>query len=232
MEKIAKPDAPLRLAASGSRVRQRQPPRPSHRALLWVLGGTLALEFVWLGWAPVSRPTWLLENLLAVGLIAGLAATYGSLRLSRLSYTMIFAFLALHEVGAHYTYSLVPYDEASRALFGVSLSDAFGFGRNHFDRVIHFAYGALFFQPIRELLAAAQIRAVLGSLLAVSILLSTSLIYELIEWSAASLFGGDVGMAYLGTQGDIWDAHKDMALAGLGAALAAGAAMLWGRRSQ
>jgi putative membrane protein len=189
--------------------------------LLWALGGLFALEFALLAWAPVSRSAWLLENLLVVALLVALAASYRRFRFSRLSYSMIFGFLVLHEVGAHYTYSLVPYDEVAQRWFGTSVSEAFGFERNHFDRAIHVAYGALFFQPVRELLAAVRIRGSLNILLTLSVMLSTSLIYELIEWSAAALFGGDLGMAYLGTQGDIWDAHKDMALAGLGAVAAA-----------
>jgi putative membrane protein len=188
-----------------------------------ILLGLFSLEFVVLAVDPVSRPTWLLENVLAVALIAGLVASYRAFRLSRVSYTLIFLFLALHEVGSHYTYSLVPYDAFWQRAFGTTLSEVFGFERNHFDRLIHFAYGLLFAYPIREVfLRVVAVRGFWGYLLPLDFTMSTSMIYELIEWGAAATFGGDTGQAYLGTQGDVWDAHKDMALASLGAIIAMG----------
>ena len=191
--------------------------------VLGVLGGLLALEFAVLAIAPVSRSTWLLENALVVLLVGGLAASYRRFRLSRLSYTMIFAFLAVHEIGAHYTYSLVPYDAAAQRWLGFSIDETFGFERNHFDRLIHFAYGLLLAYPIREIfLRIVDVRGFWGYALPLDVTMSTSMIYELIEWGAAVSFGGDLGQAYLGTQGDVWDAHYDMALASLGACLAMG----------
>jgi putative membrane protein len=189
--------------------------------VLGVLGGLLAAGVVWSGWHPVSRVTWLLENLLVFVHVALLALSHRRFPLSRLSYGMLFVFLSVHEVGAHYTYSLVPYDAAWQRLFGWSLDEALGFERNHFDRVIHFAYGLLFFYPAREVfLRIVAVRGVWGYVLPLDVVMSTSMIYELIEWGVAAVFGGDVGPAYLGTQGDVWDAHKDMALASLGAMLA------------
>jgi putative membrane protein len=171
--------------------------------------------------SPVSRSTWLLENLLVVVLVGFLALTYRRFRFSRISYTLMFVFLSLHEIGAHYTYSLVPYDAAWQRLFGFSLNEALGFERNHFDRAIHFAYGLLFAYPIREIfLRVADVRGFWGVFLPLDLTMSTSMIYELVEWGAAVVFGGELGQSYLGTQGDIWDAHKDMALASLGALVA------------
>jgi putative membrane protein len=188
-----------------------------------VLLGLFALEFAVLSVNPVSRSTWLLENLLTVALIVGLVASYRAFRLSRVSYTLIFLFLVLHEVGSHYTYSLVPYDELWRGAFGSSLNETLGFERNHFDRVIHFAYGLVFAYPIREVfLRVVAVRGFWGYVLPLDVTMSTSMIYELIEWGAAATFGGETGQAYLGTQGDVWDAHKDMALASLGAIIAMG----------
>jgi putative membrane protein len=192
-----------------------------HRRFVLVLVALFAIQFVALGIRPVSRPTWLLENMLVLGLGAGLIASYRSFRFSRVSYTLIFLFLALHEVGAHYTYSLVPYDDWSRRWLGFSINESLGFERNHFDRAIHFAYGLLFAYPIREVfLRIANVRGFWGYFLPLDLTMSTSMIYELIEWGAAVLFGGDLGQAYLGTQGDEWDAHVDMALASLGAIIA------------
>lgn len=98
-----------------------------------------------------------------------------------------------------------------------------GWERNHFDRLVHFSYGLLLAYPIREIfLRVANVRGFWGYFLPLDVAMSTSMIFELFEWGAAVLFGGDLGMAYLGTQGDIWDAHKDMALASLGALIAMG----------
>lgn len=197
--------------------------RLSSGATLSILGSFLTIEFVALAIDPVSRSTWLLENVLVVGLIALLAATYPMFRLSRVSYTLIFLFLAMHEIGSHYTYSLVPYDAWCQRFFGFSLNEALGFERNQFDRAIHFSYGLLLAYPIREVfLRIVDVRGFWGYALPLDVTMSTSMIYELIEWAVAAGFGGELGQAYLGTQGDIWDAHKDMALASLGALISMG----------
>jgi len=188
---------------------------------LRVLGALFAAQFLLLAWQPVSRSTWVLENALTIALVAVLVATHRAFPLSRLSYLLIFAFLSLHQIGAHYTYSLVPYDEAWRRLTGRSLNEAFGFQRNHYDRLVHFCYGLCFAYPIRELfLRVADVKGIWGYLLPLDVAMSTSMIYELVEWGAAVAFGGDLGQSYLGTQGDPWDAQKDMALATLGAIVA------------
>jgi len=198
-------------------------PRLSYPRTLAVLGGLFALEFAVLAIGPHSRSAWLLENLLVFALIGVLVVSYKSFRFSRVSYTLLFVFLSLHEVGAHYTYSLVPYDAAWQRVFGHSLNESLGFERNHYDRVIHFAYGLLLAYPIREVfLRVVNVRGFWGYFLPLDLTMSTSMIYELIEWGAAVAFGGDLGQAYLGTQGDVWDAHKDMALASLGALIAMG----------
>jgi putative membrane protein len=112
----------------------------------------------------------------------------------------------------------VPYDHWVRALTGGSLNEAMGWERNHFDRLLHFLYGLLMAYPLREFfLRVADVRGFWGYFLPFDLALSTSALFELFEWGAAEIFGGELGAAYLGTQGDIWDAHKDMALAGTGA---------------
>jgi putative membrane protein len=191
-----------------------------HRCVA-ILATLLAVLTVGLGIAPIDRATWLMENALALLLIVALVASYRHLPLSRISYTLIFLFLCLHTVGAHYTYSLVPYDDWWRALTGRSLNAALGFERNHFDRLVHFAYGLLLAYPIREVfLRVASTRGFWGYFLPLDLTLSTSALYELIEWGAAVTVGGAQGAAFLGTQGDPWDAHQDMALASLGALIA------------
>jgi putative membrane protein len=185
------------------------------------LAAVFAVLFVALAIDPVSRSTWVLENALVVGVVVVLVAGFRVFRLSRVSYALIFVFLSLHEIGSHYTYSLVPYDAWSRRWLGFSIDQALGFERNQFDRGIHFVYGLLLAYPIREVfLRIAGARGFWGYFLPLDLTMSTSMIYELIEWGAAVIFGGDLGQSYLGTQGDVWDAHKDMALASLGALLA------------
>lgn len=195
--------------------------RQSHNRYVLVLAVIFAIEWVLLAISPHDRADWALENVIVIALVVLLAATYRKFPLSRISYTLIFLFLMLHEVGAHYTYSRVPYDEWMIGLFGFSLDQALGFERNHFDRFVHFCYGLLFAYPIREVfIRIADVKGFWGYFLPLDVTMSTSMIYELVEWGAASLLGGDLGMAYLGTQGDVWDAHMDMALASLGALIA------------
>jgi len=180
-----------------------------------------AVLWVWLGIAPSDRSAWVLENALVAGLVLLLWLVRNSFRFSDVSLYLILAFLALHAVGSHYTYSEVPYDAWFQSLTCHSLNEMLGWQRNHFDRLVHFCYGLLLVYPIREFfLRVVEVRGFWGYFLPLDVTLSTSALYELIEWGAAELFGGDLGMHYLGTQGDVWDAHKDMALAALGALIA------------
>ena len=193
----------------------------SHRRYLLVLA--ILFGTVWFAFAisPSDRVVWIMENSLVVGLVLLLALTYRTFSLSRVSYTLIFLFLCLHELGAHYTYSKVPYDDWLRSLFGVSANQAFGFERNQFDRLVHFCYGLLFAYPVREVfLRIAAVRGFWGYFLPFDVTVSTSALFELIEFAAVVMFGGSAGSDYIGTQGDEWDAHKDMALASLGALIA------------
>lgn len=173
---------------------------------------------------PVDRADWALENALVLLFVVVLHASGRWLTLSWPSLLGVFAFLSLHAIGAHYTYSLVPYDRWAEAATGRTVSTWLGLDRNHFDRMVHFAYGLLLSGAIREILPAAAIeRRWWRQGLPVSVVLALSAAYEVVEWAAASLFGGDLGIAYVGAQGDVWDAQKDMALALAGALLAAAA---------
>jgi putative membrane protein len=170
---------------------------------------------------PLYPRDWLLENVLVFVAVPVLAAGYRWLPLSRVSYTLIFVFLSLHTIGAHYTYAEVPYDRWWAAMTGQTLNETFGWQRNHYDRLVHFAYGLLLAYPVRELfLRVVAVRGFWGYFLPLDLTMSTSMLYELIESAVAVVFGGDLGVAYLGTQGDVWDAQKDMALASLGALIA------------
>jgi len=193
----------------------------SHNRYLLILALLFAVEFALLAIHPYDRHDWLLENALVLLAVLFFASTYRVFPLSRISMTLIFLFLCLHEVGAHYTYAEVPYDDWSRSLLGFSFNDMVGWKRNNFDRVVHFAYGLLLAYPMREMfLRVADGRGFWGYFFPLLVTMASSMLYELIEWGAAEHFGGDLGMAYLGTQGDTWDAHKDMMFASIGALVA------------
>ena len=164
---------------------------------------------------PVDRRDWLLENLLVFVTMAVLGGTYRRFRFSDGSYILIMAFLVLHTIGAHYTYAKVP--------AGFWIQDWLHLARNHYDRVIHFGFGFLLLYPMRELLqrsAGAQPRW--APWLAFVALCALSSLFEIIEAVVAQLVAPDLGAAYLGTQGDGWDAQKDMSAAFVGALIAAG----------
>lgn len=193
----------------------------AYRRYLAILAGLYLVLWTALAIDPLHRDDWLLENALVLAFAIGMWAAHKRFVFSRISYTLIFLFMCLHSVGSHYTYSEVPYDEWWRSLTGDSFNAMFGWERNHFDRLVHFSYGLLLAYPLREVfLRVADARGFWGYFLPLDFTLSTSALYELVEWAAAEVFGGELGVAYLGTQGDIWDAHKDMGLAAIGALLA------------
>lgn len=188
------------------------------------------------GVAPLDRADWWLENVLPLALLLTLAATSRYWRFSWHAYLAIVMMLAIHELGAHFTYAKVPYDAWLRALTDHSLNAWMGWHRNQFDRLVHLSYGLLFVLPIRELLQRqALLRGVWLALCTVSLVLATSALYELLEWIGGQYLGDDQAQAFLATQQDPWDAQKDMALALLGALFTLliqwfGLRKLWGRR--
>jgi putative membrane protein len=181
--------------------------------LLQALVVAYAVWWVFFAVAPKDRFDWVLENLLVFIFVPVLTLTYRRFPLSDLSYVLITLFLALHAVGAHYTYSEVPLGDWAR--------DAFSLTRNHFDRVVHWSFGLLLAYPVREVfLRIARTRGFFAYWLPLDVTLAFSALYEIVEWAVAATVDPAAGDAYLGTQGDVWDAQKDMALAGLGALLA------------
>lgn len=193
----------------------------THRRYFLILTTLFLIEFIILAIAPHDRSDWALENALVLVFAIIMAISWHSFPLSRVSYTLIFIFMCLHEIGAHYTYALVPYDQFFLDNFGFSLNESLGLERNHFDRLVHFSYGLLLAYPIRELYCrVANTSGFWGYFFPLDLAMATSMLFELFEWAAAELFGGDLGINYLGTQGDVWDAQKDMALASLGALIA------------
>ncbi len=160
-----------------------------------------------------NSANWFLENTLVFLFLAFLIATYKKFKFSDLSYLLVCIYLCLHVYGSKYTYAENP--------FGYWLKDEFDLSRNHYDRIVHFSFGFLLAYPMRELfLKWAKFPKWVAWTLPIEITLSISAFYELIEWAVADVFFKAQGDAYLGTQGDIWDAQKDIFLAFLGAILA------------
>ena len=156
-------------------------------------------------------------TVLAAFLLAYLSNRFA---ISRLSFSSIVLFLCLHTLGARYLYSYVPYDVWSEYLLGINISESFGFQRNHYDRVVHFCYGLLLAIPIQEFERRhLRLSLALSSVLAVECIIATSACYELLEWLVAITFTPEWAGQFLGLQGDIFDAQKDMALATAGAVL-------------
>jgi putative membrane protein len=156
---------------------------------------------------------WLLENFLVILFLGFLIATFRKYQFSDLTYLLICVYLCLHVYGSKYTYAENP--------FGYWLQEVMGWERNHYDRIVHFSFGFLLAYPMREMfLRWFAYPSWVAWLLPIEITLSISAFYELIEWAVADVFFPAQGMAYLGTQGDVWDAQKDIFLATLGAILA------------
>ena len=180
-----------------------------------VLLGIYVVEFIVAGVNPYARDVWYVENGPIVALVAYVVYLYSrNIRFSNTAYALMFILPFLHTIGGHYTFERVPFDW---------FNNFFGFERNMFDRVAHFAVGFYALSIIEYLvgrgLVAKKWVAVTYSIFAIAFV---AVFYEWIEWWYAELWGGEAGAAFLGSQGDIWDAQKDMLLDVMGAALTAG----------
>ncbi len=176
------------------------------------------------GFAPSDRFNWVAETLPAWVGVGLLLATYRRFPLTGISYTLIFLFALILLTGGHYTYAEVPLGEWWR--------DWFGWGRNHFDRLGHFFQGVMPAMLVRELLLRrTMLRPGLRVFsLACAAAMAISALYEIFEWRYAVTFGGDAAADFLGSQGDVWDAQKDMSMALLGAIIAQLSLWVWHNR--
>ncbi|MCO1333642.1 DUF2238 domain-containing protein [Microbulbifer sp. OS29] len=180
--------------------------RHGFRLLLLTL---FTLTWVWSVWHPLHPEDWLLENYLVFAAIPMILFSLRAFPLSNISYALITLFLCLHVVGSHYTYAETP--------FGYTLQMWLGSERNMYDRLVHFSFGLLLAYPVREILIRlAGLRGFWGYFFPIDVTFALSSIYEIIEWQAAKAVSPELGSAFLGSQGDIWDAQKDMLLAGVG----------------
>lgn len=178
----------------------------------WLLLFGFVIVWAILGFNVLDRTDWILENVLNVPFIMLVAVAARWFRLSKTSYVLIYLYMFMNVIGSHYTYSEVP--------FGYWLSGFFSLSRNHYDRMIHFSFGFLLGYPIREVyMRVGRYKGVWALFAPIMFVLGMSSVYELLEWWIAVFFGGDLGIAYLGSQGDVWDAQKDMFLAGVGSVI-------------
>ena len=171
------------------------------RTQLLFFGAYLAL-FVLCAINPHDRAVWWAENLPIILLVAIIAWVQRHHEFSNLSYGMMFCLMALHTIGGHYTFSRVPFD---------LVSDTFGFERNHYDRVAHFTVG-FYAYPLAEIVQRRRLVNTrwLLYLFPIFSIVSLAAAYELFEWQFALIAEPDAGLAVLGSQGDVWDAQKDM----------------------
>ena len=158
---------------------------------------------------PYDRATWWAENIPIVGVVALLVLLYPRYKASNTAYVLMSVLVYMHTIGGYYTFERVP--------FGW-VTDTFGLERNHYDRVAHFSVG-FYGYAIAELLWKLKlVRSIwVLVLFPVFAILTIASLYEILEWQYAAIEGGESGAAFLGSQGDIWDAQKDMLADGLGA---------------
>lgn len=168
---------------------------------------------------------WFIENTLTVLSLLFLILTYRKYHFSDLSYLFIFLFLCMHVFGSQHTYAENP--------LGYWLQDLLHWERNHYDRMVHFAFGFLLAYPLREMyIRWLKYPRTLAWLMPLEFALAVGGLYELIEYAVAEVFFPEQGPAYLGTQGDVWDAQKDIGVSVLGAAIASTVISLLIRRSR
>ncbi len=184
--------------------------------------GLYLLEFVVLAVSPVDRADWWAENIPVFLTVVVLVATYKYFRFSNISYFLMAIFLMYHTIGGHYTFEKVPFDFFNGLLQALPGDFLFPDGRNNFDRLGHFLVG-VFAYPATELFYVKRwIRKKwLAAFLSVALLGFWAALYEIIEMLYAVSFGGTQAEAFLGSQGDVWDAQKDMLLDILGATVSA-----------
>jgi len=173
-----------------------------------ILATIFTIFFIALGINPVDRDVWVVEVTPIVIAFLLLLITFKKFRFSNASYTMMSIWMFLHTIGGHYTFANVPFD---------FITNLFEFERNNFDRFAHFSVGFYAFAITEVLMRKGWANAVISTLFGFAFIMSVASIYEIIEWAYAVIDGGDTGIEFLGSQGDIWDAQKDMLMDGLGA---------------
>lgn len=178
-----------------------------------LLALVFSLFFIFLGINPFDRAVWVIEVIPVVVIFLALVFSYSKFKFTHLSYSLMAFWLFWHTIGGHYTFANVPFD---------FITNLFNFERNHFDRIAHLSMG-FYAYPMAEFLTRKKyMGAILASLFGLFFIMSIACAYEIIEWAYAVIEGGNTGIEFLGSQGDIWDAQKDMLADTIGAILTLG----------
>ncbi|HDL5700215.1 TPA: DUF2238 domain-containing protein [Mannheimia haemolytica] len=167
---------------------------------------------VWSGLNPADRAVWYAEVIPIFIVFALLIVTYPKFQFSGLAYFLMSLWLIMHLIGAKYTFVNVPFEWANQFLTPILGED-----RNHFDRVAHYIIGFYSFPMAEWLLRKRKCGMGVAFFFSLFFIMSVAAAYEIIEWQYAVIEGGNAGVEFLGLQGDIWDAQKDMLADTLGA---------------
>ncbi|KJF96144.1 membrane protein [Photobacterium angustum] len=174
---------------------------------LW-LAVSYTLFFIILGINPAFREVWIAEAIPLIIIFGALIFTFRYYRFSNLAYALMAVWLVLHNIGAHYTFANVPFDW---------FNDLIGSQRNNFDRLAHFSIGFYAFPVAEYLVRKNHCKPLIAGLFGLFAVMAVAAGYEIVEWWYAASAGGEAGIEFLGSQGDIWDAQKDMLADTLGA---------------
>lgn len=166
---------------------------------------------VWSGLNPTDRAVWYAETLPIFAVFGLLVLTYPKFQFSGLAYFLMSLWMILHLIGAKYTFANVPFDWANQYL------GFLGEDRNHFDRIAHYIIGFYSFPMAEWLLRKRKCGVGVAFFFSLFFIMAVAAAYEIIEWQYAVIEGGSAGIEFLGSQGDIWDAQKDMLADTLGA---------------
>ncbi|USP41459.1 DUF2238 domain-containing protein [Acinetobacter sp. XS-4] len=183
--------------------------------------GLLLIAIVISGIQPLEFEAYLLHQVGTIFMLVLLFIIFKKIGLDFLSFTFYLGFLLIHIIGAHYLYSYVPYNDWIQHIFHFNLDQYMGWSRNMYDRLVHLAYGVLLYPLIYRVFQVwlPTARPFTLFLLVVQFVMASSVFYELVEWAIAIGLSPEQAENYNGQQGDMWDAHKDMLLATIGAIL-------------
>lgn len=177
---------------------------------------------------PLEFEAYLLHQVGTVFMLVLLFIIFKKIGLDFLSFTLYLLFLLIHIIGAHYLYSYVPYNDWIQQVFHFNLDQYMGWSRNMYDRLVHLAYGVLLYPLTYRVFQVwlPTARPFTLFLLVIQFVMASSVFYELIEWAIAIGLSPEEAENYNGQQGDMWDAHKDMLLATIGAIIYGVAALI------
>ncbi len=166
-----------------------------------ILASSFLVFFILFGINPVDRAVWIVEVIPIIIVYLFLLSTYQKFKFTNISYSLMLIWMVWHTIGGHYTFANVPFD---------FITDLFNFQRNNFDRVGHLVVGFYAYPMAEFLIRKKYTNVIVASFFGLFFVMSIAAGYEIVEWAYAVIDGGDTGLEFLGSQGDIWDAQKDM----------------------